>query len=138
MTTNNDDDKDEEKNKKPKVVEKNIRLAGDKDSCGHCLEGDKFFSEYAPKTGANYQYYHIESDKGKQIAENLDAGPNGGIPIPAIEYCKTVEDPTKGGEKKELCDYVEGFNKNDWSDKLDYKKPNDVDDEIDELFGEND
>jgi intein/homing endonuclease len=102
----------------------------------NCLEGDKFFSEYAPKTGANYQYYHIESDKGKQIAENLDAGPNGGIPIPAIEYCKTVED--KGGEKKELCDYVEGFNKNDWSDKLDYKKPNDVDDEIDELFGDSD
>jgi hypothetical protein len=125
-----------EEEEKPKVLGKTIRLAGDKDSCGHCKDGDSFFTEWAPKTNTNYEYYHIESDKGKKIAENLDEGPNGGIPIPAIEYCKTVDDGK--GEKKELCDYVEGFKKNDWDQDLNYKKPNDVDDEIDELFGDSD
>lgn len=120
---------------KPKVVGKTIRLAGDKDNCGYCEEGDKFFTEYAPKTGTNYEYYHIESEKGKEIADKFDDGPNGGKPIPAIEYCKTVEDPEEG--KKELCDYVEGFKKGDWNqDTLDYKRPNDVDQEIEELFGD--
>jgi hypothetical protein len=119
---------------KPKILGKTIRLAGDKDNCGHCKDGDEFFKEVAPKAGATYEYYHIESDKGKQIADNLDLGPGGSYPIPAIEYCKTVEDPEEG--KKELCDYVEGFKKNDWDQNLNYKKPNDVDDEIDELFGE--
>ena len=119
---------------KPKVVGKTIRLAGDVENCGHCKEGDNFFKETAKTAGANYEYYHIESDKGKQIADNLDAGPEGSIPIPAIEYCKTVEN---NGEKEEKCDYVEGFSKSDWDSSLNYKKPNNVDEEIDELFGDN-
>jgi hypothetical protein len=118
---------------KPKVVGKTIRLAGDVDNCGHCKEGDSFFKENAPKADAKYEYYHIESDKGKEIADNLDAGPKGSVPIPAIEYCKTIQE---GDNKEEKCDYVEGFSKNDWDDKLNYKRPNDVDEEIDELFGE--
>lgn len=120
---------------KPKVTNTTIRLAGDVDNCGHCKDGDTFFKENAPIAGANYEYYHIESDKGKAIADNLDAGPEGSLPIPAIEYCKTIEN--KDGEKDEKCDYVEGFSKSDWDSKLNYKKPNDVDEEIDELFGDN-
>ena len=123
----------DEKDDKPKVTNTTIRLAGDKDNCGHCDEGDKFFKENAAKAGANYEYYHIESDKGKAIADNLDAGPEGSLPIPAIEYCKTIDNK---GEKEEKCDYVEGFSKSDWDDKLNYKRPNDVDEEIEELFGE--
>ena len=122
-----------EEDDKPKVVAKTIRLAGDVDSCGHCAEGDKFFKENAAKAGANYEYYHIESEKGKQIAENLDEGPEGSVPIPAIEYCKTIKD---GDDTEEKCDYVEGFSKSDWDSNLNYKKPNDVDEEIDELFGD--
>ncbi len=123
----------EENDDKPKVVGKTIRLAGDVDNCGHCKDGDSFFKENAKTAGANYEYYHIESDKGKQIADNLDSGPEGSIPIPAIEYCKTVEN---NGEKEEKCDYVEGFSKGDWDSNLNYKKPNNVDSEIEELFGD--
>lgn len=119
---------------KPKIVNKTIRLAGDVENCGHCKEGDSFFKENATKADAKYEYYHIESDKGKQIADNLEAGPEGSLPIPAIEYCKTIED---GDSKEEKCDYVEGFEKKDWDDKLNYKRPNDVDEEIEELFGDN-
>lgn len=120
---------------KPKVLGTKIRLAGDKENCGHCKEGDDFFTQKAKEAGATYEYYHIESDKGKQIAENVGEGPKGSVPIPAIEYCKEIKD---GDEVEEKCDYVEGFHKSDWDDKLNYKRPNDVDEEIEELFGEED
>ena len=120
--------------KPTKVSKPTIRMAGDIDNCGHCKESDSFFKENAPKAGANYEYYHVESDKGKAITDNLDAGPEGSVPIPAIEYCKTID---KDGEKEEKCDYVEGFTKGDWDKSLNYKKANSVDSEIDELFGDN-
>lgn len=123
-----------EDSNKPKVINKTIRLAGDKDNCGYCDEGNKFFEEYAPKTNTTYEYHHIDSDKGKEIASNLDEGPNGGVPIPAIEYCKTIDND---GKQEEICDYVEGFKKNDWdTSSLNYKKPNEVDEELEELFGD--
>ena len=123
----------EDENEKPKVLGTKIRLAGDKENCGVCKEGDEFFREKATEAGAKYEYYHIESPEGKKIADNVGSGPNGSIPIPAIEYCKEIKD---GDTKEEKCDYVEGFHKKDWDDRLNYKRPNDVDDEIDELFGE--
>src|SRR5215207_5044550 len=124
---------EEEEEDKPKVLGTKIRLAGDKDNCGVCKEGDEFFTENASKAGAKYEYYHIESDKGKQIADNIGSGPNGTVPIPAIEYCKDIKD---GDNVEEKCDYVEGFSKKDWDSKLNYTKPNDVDEEIEELFGD--
>ena len=126
-------DKDDNNNK-VKVGKPTIRLAGDVDNCGHCKEGDSFFKDTASKVGANYEYYHIESDKGREIADKLEAGPDDSLPIPAIEYCKTVD---KDGEKEEKCDYVEGFSKGDWDSNLNYKRPNNVDEEIEELFGDN-
>ena len=118
---------------KPKVGKTTIRLAGDKDNCGVCKEGDEFFRDKASEAGATYQYYHIESEEGKKIAENVDSGPSGSIPIPAIEYCKEIKE---GDQTEQKCDYVEGFSKKDWDDKLNYKRPNDVDEEIEELFGD--
>ena len=123
-------------NDKPKVTNTTIRLAGDKENCGVCKDGDEFFRDNASKVGANYEDHHIESERGKDIAGNIEEGPNGTVPIPAIEYCKTIDN--KDGEKEEKCDYVEGFSKSDWDSNLNYKKPNDVDEEIDELFGDQD
>lgn len=128
---NNINDEEEEENK-PKLLGTRIRLAGDKDNCNICKTGDEFFSENAPKAGARYEYYHIESDKGKEIAENLGSDSKN-IPIPAIEYCKEVDE---GEGPREVCDYVEGFSKKDWDSKLNYVKRNDVDEELEELFGE--
>lgn len=126
--------------KKPKIIGKKISLAGDVDACGHCKEGDEFFKTKATTVGGDtaYSYHHIESEEGKDIASNIaeEAEADDGIyPIPAIKYCKTVKEDEES-EPEEICDYIQGFNKNDWDEQLNYKKKNTVDEEIDELFGE--
>ena len=124
----------EEPEPKPEIVSKTIKLAGDKDNCGHCAEGDKFFQEKAPEADFKYEYVSMESDLGKKITENVEPNDNGNVPIPVIEYCKTIkEDPQDA--PREVCDYIEGFHKSDWDQKLNYKRENIVDDEIDEIFG---
>ena len=120
-----------EEESKPKLLGTTIRLSGDKDNCSHCKEADSFFTENA-KDGAKYEYHHIESEKGKQIADNLND--DGNVPLPSIEYCKEIKN--EEGEKEEKCDYISGFNKKDWDSNLNYKRDNTVDDELDDIFGE--
>jgi hypothetical protein len=124
----------DENESKPEIVSKTIKLAGDKDNCGHCAEGDKFFNEKSTEAGFKYQYVPMESDEGKKIADNVEANDNGNVPIPVIEYCKTIKEEP-GDEPRQVCDYIEGFHKSDWDNRLNYKRENVVDDEIDEIFG---
>lgn len=119
---------------KPKVVSKEINLAGDKANCNVCKEADEFFSSKATEADTLYNYNDMESTEGKRIAEEVEPSDSGNIPIPAIEYCKTVKE-SEDAEPEKICDYVTGFNKSDWDTKLNYKKANDVDDEIDDIFG---
>lgn len=130
----NDEEQEQEQESKPEIVSKTIKLAGDKDNCGHCAEGDNFFREKASEADTKYQYVSMDSDLGKKIADNVEPNDNGNVPIPVIEYCKTIkEDPDDS--PREVCDYIEGFSKNDWDNKLNYKRENIVDDEVDEIFG---
>lgn len=128
-----ENDEQQEQEEKPILLGTKIRLSGDKDNCGHCKEGDEFFSTKAPEAGAKYEYYHIETPKGKEIAENVGIDDDGNVPLPSIEYCKSVKE---GDDVEEKCDYISGFNKKDWDEKLNYRKPNSVDEELDEIFGE--
>lgn len=119
----------------PKIVSKEINLAGDRDNCNVCKESDEFFSSKAPEVGTTYNYSNMESEEGKRIRANIEPDKSGDIPIPVIEYCKTIQED-KDSEPKKVCDYLTGFNKNEWDSNLNYKKRNEVDDEIDEIFGD--
>lgn len=120
---------------KPKVVSQEISIAGDKENCNICKEADAFFAKNSVETGVKYTYNPMESSEGKRISSEVDANDKGNIPIPVIEYCKTVKEGEDAPPEK-LCDYVTGFNKSDWDSKLNYKRQNEVDDEIDEIFGD--
>ena len=89
-----------------KIVADSIELAGNRDECGHCEEGDKFFSKEAaahPGT-VQYQYWHEGTPQEQEIRQGKDF-------YPVIRHCKVNEK----GEKIQ-CKLVDGFNPDDWHD----------------------
>lgn len=105
---------------KPKIVGESIELAGDREECGHCEAGDKFFSQRSvenPKVV--YNYYPLGTPKGDALQD--EGGSDG---IPTIKHCKIDEH----GNKVE-CEIKIGFDPKMWRNlgvDMDVNKPLDL------------
>lgn len=81
-----------------------IELAGNKDQCGHCEEGDKFFHKIAQANpNVIYQYHHEGSPGDQEIRQGVDF-------FPRIRHCKINE---KG--EKVSCRMIDGFDPSQWA-----------------------
>ena len=103
-------------NEDEKKTTVSITTLGD-DSCEHCVDEKKKFTEKVKGPNASYEYIDAHSDKGQKLLEEMGVkeGEHVDVPITRVQKCEIVKDETGAEQKK--CSTEKDW-KDSWMDAI--------------------